>query len=629
MVRPEEPSLPTMDQPSSPSRLRRLAHDYRYVLPGMPLAVIGFCLLVPLTAFSIGTFVVWVGALLMPLTLLLATGLADLSRLRLRAWGYEITPPHYKPSTKSISGLMRVMSDPRRWLDLAFECLVAFPLRVTSFVVAVAWSALALGGLTSWLWKLFLPGEPHAGSGWPLLVREIAPQTAPQSDVGMYLLDSGINLVIGAIALISLPWVIHGLARLDAMITRALLSGTDSKQASEHLSRLPHAALILTVSPAGWAWVGTGFAAVVLLAISWPVLASIHGVHPALAMVLAIAQGAALVLTVRRPAAATAVAVAAALGTMLASAGSIGHGTWPWPVTSLISYCLVILALALRHHWLWAAGVWSASTALTAGAFLLIAGEIPHGGLANGIVVVSVGAGVGLLAVLGRMWVKNLGRAEQAERVSAEELQRRRDLEERNRIARELHDVVAHSMSVINVQATTAQYRKPGIEPEIQQEFDDIAQSSRQALSEMRSLLALLRNDEAPTAPVPSMADVPDLIEATRASGAEIAYSGPDSEVSPTVGLTAFRVIQEALSNALRHAPGSTVAVTARTDAGVLVVTVTNSKPLSVVEPAPGSGLGLAGIRERVTTLGGMVQAGPRLGGGFRVRVQIPLDHAR
>ncbi|WP_123303311.1 sensor histidine kinase [Bogoriella caseilytica] len=617
-----------MGQLSSPSRMRTLARDYLYVLPGMPLALASVVLLVPLTALSLGTFVIWVGALLMPLTLLLATGLADLSRLRLRAWGQEISPAHYKPTTKSFAGFLRVMTDPRRWLDLVFETLVALPLRLTSFVVALTWTALAVGGLTSWFWKLFLPGEPHAESGWPLLVREIAPRMVPQSDVGMYLLDSAINLVLGALALLSLPWVIHGLARFDALIARALLSGSTSKQAPDHLGRIPHAALILTVSPAGWAWVGTGFAAVVLLAISWPVLATIHGVHPALAMVLAISQGAALVLTVRRPTAATAMAILAAAGTMLASASSIGHGTWPWPVTSLISYCLVILALALRHHWLWAAAVWSASTALTAGAFVLIAGAIPHGGLANGIVVVSVGAAVGLLAVLGRMWVKNLGRAEQAERVSAEELQRRRDLEERNRIARELHDVVAHSMSVINVQATTAQYRKPGIDPEIQQEFDDIAQSSRQALSEMRSLLALLRNDEAPTAPMPTMTDVPDLIEATRASGAEISYSGTDDEVSPTVGLTAFRVIQEALSNALRHAPGAAVTVTARSEAEVLIITVANSKPLSVVEAAPGSGLGLAGIRERVTALGGTVQAGPRLGGGFRLRVQIPMDHA-
>ncbi len=620
-----------MDVQASSARLARLARDYRYILPGLPLAVVSFGFLMPLSALSIGTFVIWLGALLMPMTLLLGTSMADLSRSRLRSWGRPVARPRYRPIQKSVTGLMRVMTDPRRWLDLVFETVIAFPMRLITFVLAVTWLGVALGGLTSWFWKLFIPGEQSEGTGWPLLLELIAPELAPQSARGMYVLDSVINLLIGAGALISLPWVIRGLARVDGVITQALLGGAPSAAGSGRPSDSPYSAPSLVMGANGWAWVSTGFTAVILLAVTWPVLASVHGVQPAIAMVLALTQSAALVLAVRWAGGAGSVILLSALGTMLATANLTGadvapHGPWPWPVTTVIAYCLVIVVIALRHHWLWAAAVWSAGAVLTVGAFLVIAGEIPDGGLANAIVLASVSAGLGMLAILGRLWMRNLGRAERAERVSAEELQRRRDLEERNRIARELHDVVAHSMSVINVQSTTARYRKPGIPPEIQQEFDDIAESSRQALNEMRALLSLLRTGEVPTAPVPTVADIPDLIEATRASGAQISYSGPDTTVSPAVGLTAFRVVQEGLSNALRHSPGSTVDVTVATEAGAVTVQVLNSAPVSDEENAPGSGLGLAGIRERVTTVGGTVEAGPRAEGGYRLYARIPVD---
>ncbi|UFU03723.1 sensor histidine kinase [Ruania suaedae] len=617
-----------MEEQAPSTRLARLARDYRYILLGLPLAAVSFGLLVPLAALSIGTFVIWLGALLMPLTLLLATSMADLARSRLRSWGRPVPPPHYRPIEKTVTGLMRVMTDPRRWFDLVFATIIALPLRLVTFVLAVTWSALALGGLTSWFWQLVIPGS-SAGTGWPLLLELIAPELAPQSARGMYVLDSAINLVVGALALITLPRVVHGLAQVDGLVTGSLLGRGPAPAAPGWTTRIPTPALRMTAI--GWTWLSAGFAAVILLAVGWPVLASVYEINPAIAMVLAITQSAALVLAVRWPGGGGAVILLSTLGTILAAANLAGsdpdpHGPWPWPVTTLVAYCLVIVVIALRHHWLWAAAVWSTGTMITVGAYLVIAGRIPDGGLANGIVLASISAGLGLLAIFGRLWMQNLGRAERAERVSAEELQRRRDLEERNRIARELHDVVAHSMSVINVQSTTARYRKPGIPPEIQHEFDDIAESSRQALNEMRSLLSLLRTGEVPTAPVPTVADIPDLIEATRASGAQITYSGPDTTVSPAVGLTAFRVVQEGLSNALRHSPGSTVEVTVVAEADAVTVRVLNSAPVSDADHAPGSGLGLAGVRERIATVGGTVEAGPRPGGGYRLYARIPID---
>ena len=197
--------------------------------------------------------------------------------------------------------------------------------------------------------------------------------------------------------------------------------------------------------------------------------------------------------------------------------------------------------------------------------------------------------------------------------------------------------MVAHSMSVISVQATTAEYRLPGMDERTAGEFTSIAQSSRRALTEMRGLLTILRGSaDAQLVPQPTLADVPALIESTRQSGARIEFdvrSGRDSldtDVPAATALTAYRVLQEALSNAVRHSPGS--AITAGVDVSDrgIVMDVVNgpaddAASGSAVPAAPGAGLGLAGIRERVEALGGSVHAGPTGDGGFRVRAELPV----
>lgn len=609
-------------------RLRGLGGDYVYVLPGLPLAALSLPLLVGLTAASVGTFVVWVGALLLPLTLLVASGFAGLSRYRLRAWGVPVEPPRFKPAGRGLTGLAQVMTDPRRWLDLVFESLIALPVRAVTFVVAATWTALVVGGLTSWLWSLLLPEDDL---GWPLLLRSLS-TTVPEHGWGAYLIDSGINLLIGVLALVTLPRVMRFLATLDARLTAALLGGAaaprDAELAPEGSDRLGgrEGAWRPAFDSIGWRWAGVSFLAVVLLAVGWPVLAAVYGLHPAEAMVLAAGQSIAVVLAARWAWPAIGVATAAAAGTVAATYGAPPDAPWPWPVTTLVAHCLFVAVVGMCHRWLRTAAAWTTGAAVTAVTFA-VAGQVPEGAPANGVVLVSVSAGLAVLGALGRLWARNAGRAEQAERLSAEEAQRRQDLEERNRIARELHDVVAHSMSVINVQASTAQYRIPGIPADVLRELDDIAASSRQALGEMRALLAILRHggEEAPTAPEPQLADIPDLVEATRAAGAAIDYSGADGDVPPTVGLTAFRVVQEALSNALRHAPGAAIEVTTAVEGEGVTVRVVNSAAEGGAEPAPGSGLGLAGIRERVTALGGTVEAGPTAEGGFAVVASLPL----
>ena len=624
--------VPTRRPPAAGQLWRRLGRDYEYVLPGFPLALFGFVLLVPLTAASLGTLIVWVGLPLLLVTLWVATGFAELSRARIRRWGVPVDTALYRPAGPGVRGALRALTDPRRWLDLVFETLVAYPMRLITFVVAVIWTALPLGGLTHVLWAWSLPDD----SGWIQLLEIVAPSRVPESPGAQYLLDSGINFGIGLVFLFTLPAMMHALARLDVDISTALLGaatrnaedGTEARPAHPATGRATGAVARATAfSGSAWTWLAVSFAAGVLVAVGWPVTAALYGVHPALAMVLTVAHSGAAVLTVRYVWAGLALSAGAGLGMIVATADAAGTWPWPWPVTTLLTHCLIIVVLALRRSWVWAWAAWAVGVLLTIAALLVGPAGVPDGAMANGIVFVSVSAGVAIIGALGRLWTLSASRVEQAETISADEARRRRELQERNRIARELHDVVAHSMSVINVQATTARYRKPHIDESVQQEFADIAESSRRALGEMRALLAILRGDDAaPTAPVPSLGDIGELVEASRASGTAISYTGDGKEVSATVGLTAFRVVQEALSNALRHAPGASVEVVTAVEGDALKIRVVNSAPEGQADPAPGSGLGLAGIRERVFALDGNVTAEATPHGGFVVAASLPLD---
>lgn len=392
------------------------------------------------------------------------------------------------------------------------------------------------------------------------------------------------------------------------------------------LTRLDVTTASIAQREVAWLWTLVSISSVALVAVGWPVTASGYGTHPAAAMACTIVHCAAAILAVRWPWAGLGASVAGAVPLMLLTASAAPVWPWPWPVTTLLTHCLTVFVLALRHPWYWAASLWSAGAMLTVLAPAAIDHRAGAGAVANGVVLVSLSGGVALVGVLVRLWILSMVRMEQAERLSAAETGRRRELEERNRIARELHDVVAHSMSVITVQASTARYRQPGLDPAVQQEFEEIAASSRRALGEMRGLLGILRgHDTAPTAPLPGLADVADLVESTRASGVAITYTGTDLAVPDAVGLTAFRLVQEALSNALRHAPGSAVTVAITDDGHDLRVRVTNSAPERSDEPTPGARLGLAGIRERAHALGGTATAGPTADGGFELTANLPV----
>jgi len=201
--------------------------------------------------------------------------------------------------------------------------------------------------------------------------------------------------------------------------------------------------------------------------------------------------------------------------------------------------------------------------------------------------------------------------------------------EERTRIARELHDAVAHSMSVIHMQATSASYRIKDIDPESKAEFARIAAGARGTMREMRQLLAVLRDEstEESLAPVPGLAGLVDLAESTRLAGVPVELRmAPVPEVPDTVGAAAYRIVQESLSNVIRHAPGARCVVEVSASDGAVDLVVTNgpSGSAPIAEP-DGTGHGLHGMRERVRLLGGSLETGPCDGGGYRVAARLPV----
>lgn len=613
--------------------LRRLGRDYAYVLTGLPIAVFSFSLLLSLLLTSVATLVVWVGALLLPLTLVVATGFAEVSRARLRRWGRDPGPLSYRRAGHGLLGRLNVVTDPRRWLDLVFEMLIALPMRLLTWVVAVVWSVLGVGGASYFLWSLFLPDE----EGLVIqLLRIIMPSAVPAGETWQYLLDAGLMLILGIGVLAAAPLVIHGLAQADALLTGVLLSAGSSAEDQPPPSPPPSSKhhVLRSFSGRAWSRIGSGFAAVVLLAVGWPVIASVYGVGVALSMVVVAAHCAAILITLRWTWTGLVISLAASGATVLATAES-AVPVWPWPVTTMITQSAVLIVAALARPWYYSAAAWAAGASITVAALLTAAPTMPDGALATAIVFVSVSASVVLIGALVRVWIRNAGQLEEAARTSEEQGRRRHELEERNRIARELHDVVAHSMSVISVQAATAQYRNPDIDEAARREFNEIAESSRQALSEMRMLLTIMRDgEEAPTAPEPGLEDIGTLIESSRSSGTDIRYTPDDAladlDVSSSTGLITYRTVQEALSNALRHAPGAVieVAVDAEQEAGrsqLRIAVLNSAPPQQVAEPAPGAGFGLEGLRERAEAVGGTVEAAPTDDGGFAVRATLPV----
>ncbi|MFE7664618.1 sensor histidine kinase [Streptomyces celluloflavus] len=351
---------------------------------------------------------------------------------------------------------------------------------------------------------------------------------------------------------------------------------------------------------------------------------------------LATAQTVPLLLAVTRPLQAWWVIFAADILCAMALTGAdrIAGRAWPWPPPVVIGYLVLMLALSLRERRRTLIAVW-----LTTGVVgLLFAPVAPDRSHSTGVLLFVL---TGVLLLMGAI-LRERGAVQrkllEQETISEAERARRTLLEERARIARELHDVVAHHMSVITVQADSAPYRISGIPKEAQEEFGAIAATARESLAEMRRLLGVLRSEEAERhhgpekTPQPGIGQLPKLVEGTVRAGVPVELALPEElpALEPAVDLSAYRIVQEALANVVRHAPGARtrVSVTATADRSRLTVLVVNSAPPAPSAPLEtgGTGHGLIGMRERVRLVDGSLDTGPLPDGGFRVAARLPLS---
>ncbi|HYB47053.1 MAG TPA: sensor histidine kinase [Streptosporangiaceae bacterium] len=223
-----------------------------------------------------------------------------------------------------------------------------------------------------------------------------------------------------------------------------------------------------------------------------------------------------------------------------------------------------------------------------------------------------------------------------ARRVTADSLVEHTARGERARIARELHDVVAHHISMIAVQAETARLATPGMPAAGAQRLQEIGDTARAGLTEMRRLLGVLREDARAADPVPGNADrrpqpglqqLNELLdEAREASGAglRLIVSGPPATLDPGVELAAYRIVQEGLTNARRHAPGAAVDVELRFTGAALRLRIRDNGPGPSGASAADGGHGLTGMRERAAAAGGELRTGAAPGGGFLIEATLP-----
>jgi signal transduction histidine kinase len=318
----------------------------------------------------------------------------------------------------------------------------------------------------------------------------------------------------------------------------------------------------------------------------------------------------------------------------------VGFGFAPFPLGPAIAFYTVIDRCGPLLRWLSVAGA-AIGIAISESA---PGHNLPYDAIFQATVFLTVWAA----GVLSRTTRANLQAAQsRADRAEAE-LDRQATLaagRERARIARELHDVVAHHVSLIAVQAEAAASLLPGRPEQARSAVDIIGDTARQALTELRRLLGVLRGpaERLETAPAASLGELSEVLDQVRGTGLPVDFEvvGTPGPLSPGVDLTAYRIVQEALTNTIRHARATQAAVTLRYEPGYITVSVIDSgrQPDGSSPARPemytaatgppgslltGSGLGLAGIAERVASCGGHLSVGPTEADGFAVTARLP-----
>lgn len=368
-------------------------------------------------------------------------------------------------------------------------------------------------------------------------------------------------------------------------------------------------------------------------AVFWTAVSTIEAsvaIHPLLVPVAGLAMALPAGLVDRHPLIGW--RLATVLGVVLVLLGPPAEGEYDgaWPVVFQWTWLATVFFVAVRYDRWTTVCVWAVTVAA------MSTGSGDNAGTAVTLIIaVTAVAVIGDLVRARRTTSRDLERQTE---LSELEKARRTVLEERSRLARDLHDVVAHHMSMVVVQAETAPYRLPGLPDDVRAEFASIGGSARQALDEIRGLLGVLRgtDETVALAPQPGVGQLGDLVDGARRSGVVVELStagSPPAGLSAAVGLSAYRIAQESLANAVRHAPGTEVTVDVRYEETAIELRIRNSPPgPDGVSPAAGdgssradgSGHGLPGMRERAAVVGGTLTAGPTTTGGFAVTATLP-----
>ncbi|WP_290853557.1 sensor histidine kinase [Gordonia sp. (in: high G+C Gram-positive bacteria)] len=377
-----------------------------------------------------------------------------------------------------------------------------------------------------------------------------------------------------------------------------------------------------------WNWLAA-VAAIAMIAVCWPVLAELTDIPAYLLPAFALlgCGGIAVVFFGEH-----AVRIGWAATVVTAGVASLIPNSADWPMPPPLF--LALLAMTVAALCTQPLNRLPVVAIATAGAFVLGIGPDARIGWIFGLAVATIS--------IAFVRYRASSRREIAEQTEATEVLRAREavLAERSRIARDLHDIVAHRMSMIVVMSQTAPYRLAAADPAeevgpgARTEFDGIADAARESLDEVRQLLGVLRphgDEPAALRPVQGLGDLPELIDGVRTAGVDVHLDDTvdHGTVSPTVGTAAFRIVQESVTNATRHAPGASVAVSLRLDPDDhrrLALEIRNSPAAKALGgDSPHGGHGILGMTERALAVGGSLSAGPLPDGGFLVSAALPL----
>ncbi|SMX89536.1 sensor histidine kinase [Brevibacterium antiquum] len=390
-------------------------------------------------------------------------------------------------------------------------------------------------------------------------------------------------------------------------------------------------------NPEALAWVAVIFTAIVMLAVESSIAVGVHEVPVALAFIVTVIHAGSMPLSMLRPLFGAIVSVIAC-GVLPLLGPYLSGAPWPWMVPMMITQTLIILIVGLRAHWGVALAALLASIAISAAAAVF--GHIQYSesrsdsAIVNIVVFSCIAGGFYVAAVIVQQWHLIRSQLLQEQENTAEEHSKRVVVEEKTRIARELHDIVAHSMSIINIQASSAPFRHPNIDSDVEKEFEDISVSARHALTEMRGLLGVLRNDDSgqELAPQPKFSEVEGLVKKAQQAGVNVTMerSGEplDHSLRDSTGLAGYRIVQEALSNAIRHAAESQIHIKVDSGGTALWINVVNTAGKGPTEAAKNEAhrhQGLIGMRERAASVGGELRTGWSSSGGFEVEAVLPL----